>query len=704
MIVIDADRHGQHDGVENFGDLMAAHGYQPDNVPLAATPNEGTHFFYRQPAGQQLGNREGSLPEGVNVRGHGGYVIAPGTVMQDGRMYEVFGEIEKAPELPDWLARILQTDRDRRERGGAVGDAGSADLVPVKPLERTPHDDARIEAYCAEAIRAEVSRVETAPEGARNNTLNEAAFSLGQLVGAGWVRRSEIEGLLLSAASVCGLRAFESRATVRSGLNAGEKEPRTMPGGEINGYDHAEAAEASRRLREQHDGSVVDTETGEIVSDIVSGYIEREYPGTAVEHFDLPDELLRPGGLVEEIADWICQGTDRPVRVHAIGAALTVLGTLMGRKVYSQTRPAGTHLYAFAMAPSGVGKQHSLDCIKLILKAINPNLVNGWHSSGPKFAAILSEQPTRLLVVDEFSEKMKALRGRNTAVSMSAVSEVLRELWGCSISSSYRAPGALSRGDFEIERPCLSIFGASTLQRFRDNLNVEDVENGLFNRFMILPRFEAVERGAEPEGALEVPHGLIQACRAVYECLAPVCVSNANSADSFPLEPVMVPFSDEARAMNEANKDYEEDLKAMADEDLTMSLYGRYAEQIKRVAMLVACGKHPGGVASAVIRKDDMEFAERLVKWSTEQFALMVRRDMIESAHQAQFNLIAGIIRKAKKIDRSALYRGIRGRVKKRDIEDIIGMLTEGGNIETLSVGTTKKGGRPKIIYAWKRS
>ena len=111
LLVVDADRHGEHDGVEAWGTVMAAHGFDPDSAPLVATPNQGNHHFFRQPADRQLGNGRGSLPPGVDVRGDGGYVIAPGTVMADGRVYELFGYLGAAPAIPDWLSAILEERR-----------------------------------------------------------------------------------------------------------------------------------------------------------------------------------------------------------------------------------------------------------------------------------------------------------------------------------------------------------------------------------------------------------------------------------------------------------------------------------------------------------------------------------------------------------------------------------------------------------------
>jgi hypothetical protein len=70
----------------------------------------------------------------------------------------------------------------------------------------------------------------------RNNRLNQAAFSLGQFVGAGALDRQTVENALRAAAETNGyLRADGSRsvhATIKSGIESGLRHPRNFPGRE----------------------------------------------------------------------------------------------------------------------------------------------------------------------------------------------------------------------------------------------------------------------------------------------------------------------------------------------------------------------------------------------------------------------------------------------------------------------------------------
>lgn len=165
------------------------------------TRTGGLHLLFRVPDGIEIRNSASKLAPGVDVRGEGGYIIVPPS---DG--YVVADATEPA-EMPRWLIRAC--------------------LPPVE--ERPPHQPAQIsDKYAASALAAEFHRVATAPAGHRNDTLNVAALKLGQLVGAGLLARSTVEHELAAAARAAGLDARETAATIKSGLDAGIRQPRDI--------------------------------------------------------------------------------------------------------------------------------------------------------------------------------------------------------------------------------------------------------------------------------------------------------------------------------------------------------------------------------------------------------------------------------------------------------------------------------------------
>jgi len=100
-------------------DLDPRNGGKPEDVevpagaPRVCTPRKGLHHYCRHP-GHQVPNRVGIRP-GVDIRGDGGFVIAPPS---PGYVWEVPLDGHPLPMVPAW---VLEEDR-QKESGKARGD------------------------------------------------------------------------------------------------------------------------------------------------------------------------------------------------------------------------------------------------------------------------------------------------------------------------------------------------------------------------------------------------------------------------------------------------------------------------------------------------------------------------------------------------------------------------------------------------------
>jgi hypothetical protein len=100
-------------------------------------------------------------------------------------------------------------------------------LPPPEPNGR-PLDPVRASRYATAALEAEITKVRTAQEGTRNETLNKAAYALAQLVAAGLLPDDLVRVHLADAAHAAGLEPGEISATIKSGMTKGLTQPRQV--------------------------------------------------------------------------------------------------------------------------------------------------------------------------------------------------------------------------------------------------------------------------------------------------------------------------------------------------------------------------------------------------------------------------------------------------------------------------------------------
>ncbi len=208
LLVVDLDGP---EALTAWAELAQRHNIPYDTL-TSHTGGGGIHVFYRLPDGLRLGNSAGRLGPHIDTRGDGGYIVAPPSVHPSGRLYTWEDPDREILELPQALAELLT--RTERET--------STPPPPPRPVTG-------LHPYAEAALRGEVEKVRSAPVGTRNDTLNRAAFSLGQLVGSGLLDRMTVENELTAAALSAGLEEREIAATIRSGLEAGIRQPRLLP-------------------------------------------------------------------------------------------------------------------------------------------------------------------------------------------------------------------------------------------------------------------------------------------------------------------------------------------------------------------------------------------------------------------------------------------------------------------------------------------
>jgi replicative DNA helicase len=114
IIAIDID--AAHGGFDSLTELIGQHGALPQ-TPTSKTGNGGEHILFKHP-GVEIRNSAGKLGKGIDIRGDGGYIVAPPSVHPNGNVYEWVirpSEVELA-DMPEWMVELLREPEKPREK------------------------------------------------------------------------------------------------------------------------------------------------------------------------------------------------------------------------------------------------------------------------------------------------------------------------------------------------------------------------------------------------------------------------------------------------------------------------------------------------------------------------------------------------------------------------------------------------------------
>ena len=106
IVVLDVD--AGHGGYESLTVLFEKYGPLP-TTPVSKTGSGGEHIFFKHP-GIEIRNSAGKLGKGLDIRGDGGYVVAPPSIHPNGNVYEWEVRPSETPlaDMPEWMIELLR--------------------------------------------------------------------------------------------------------------------------------------------------------------------------------------------------------------------------------------------------------------------------------------------------------------------------------------------------------------------------------------------------------------------------------------------------------------------------------------------------------------------------------------------------------------------------------------------------------------------
>jgi hypothetical protein len=185
------------EGAASLGALVDHQGELPPTV-TSRTGGGGWHMLFTMPSDRDVRNSTKKIAPGLDVRGTGGYIVAPPSTGYRWLPRRAPSEIATA-DAPGWLVELV------------------APLPLPEPIRAPrPMPEGRSSRYLQAALEAEYAEVAQAREGTRNARLFTAAWSLSRLIHAGDVDAATVARLLAHAAAQTGLGAREITRTIKS--------------------------------------------------------------------------------------------------------------------------------------------------------------------------------------------------------------------------------------------------------------------------------------------------------------------------------------------------------------------------------------------------------------------------------------------------------------------------------------------------------
>ena len=439
-------------------------------------------------------------------------------------------------------------------------------------------------------------------------------------------------------------------------------------------------------------GVVADAETGEVIEEAPPP--PAAAPPATIPPWKAPIDPTRCPGLVGRIAEWIVASADYPQPLLAIGAALTIVGTVAGRQLAGPTK-SGTHLYTIGVVPTGGGKDHALKSIgRVLLAAKLPHLIGASKfTSETAVVNTVMRSPACACAMDEFGAFLARGKARSASTHELGISSLLRTLW----SSSFDTVPTTERAGEQfklIHAPALALYGASTAEEFYDALGDADTRNGLLNRFLIL---ENPKRPQRVKAALDrnaVPEDIAEDLRAIYWRLGELGAAPYHGqGDTAPPPPIQVAWRD--AGAERAYDDLVHDLQTRMDAETDNERYlVRTAEMAVRIATIRAVGVDPDRPS---VSHDDMIWGATVALASAQAMIEGARDRMAENDRQRWSNRILDVIKKKGTARPRDIQMAVKGALRSSDVKDMLATMIESGRVEMVDM-TDKRSDTKKVV------
>jgi hypothetical protein len=434
--------------------------------------------------------------------------------------------------------------------------------------------------------------------------------------------------------------------------------------------------------------------------------------GSAAQASDTPRLVIPPApaldrldGALGLLVNHILVTAIRPQPWLAVGAALAALGSLMGRKVRTESN-LRSNIYVLGIAESGGGKDHARKVIKevFVQGGLAAHLGGERLASGAGLITALSRQPSSLFQIDEFGKFVaNVVDKRRAPKHLTEIWDLFTELATSAGTTFFGAEYAdqRERPRQDIIEPCACIHGVSAPAPFWEALNGGALQDGSLARFLIFRSEEGIpDRNRQPGQASDISGELMDAVLAV----ADVGIKGAGNlarigAPSTRPESLIVPMDAEARVVFDDLDDVMTSRQREAIGTNQSAVLARVWENAAKVALIKAVSANP---VDPIIRGKDAVWARELVEHCAATLLVQAERHLANNDMERYHKQMLEFVREAGKggIRHNDLTRKCQF-IDPKLRREIIASLIEGEQIRS---ETVRNGGRSGTLYRYCQS
>lgn len=689
FFVIDCDKGDDYDGTRELLRILAELGITTLDTACADTGGGGAHFCFAYDSelvtvrNQQALLFRGDRIKGIDVRGEGGYIVAPPSIHWSGNRYTWRDEDGldglKAAE-PALLQLVAGIDQAKPAPVPAAAIAAPVSS-PAPSSPSLAHD-------VKQQIEAALEKIP--PNEDRTTWVERVSMPLHDMTAGSeegfelwhaWCQRGR--GLMTPNGNPAYGGERECRKVWRS-FSAKHRNPKGAP----TFWEHAQR-HGWRPPEPTNGGSLAPATSIDFWIAPDQSVVDAEELAAALDGPEDPGDfplsvVVNLRGPIADAVDWIQAAARRPDAVLAFASALGMVAGALGRRVVG---PGGTRptIAIAVLAPSGSGKDKPQECLKNLFESW-PNLQVGLFDDTPTHRTQLDERLLKnrgqvLMVLDEYGAALR--RWLNPSdLSSSSMSPTIRRLATHGATVYHLAPVSarhpsraadVAAWDAGIFAPAFSLIGFATPGQFYEALSESSLVDGFLGRHVVIASRSANDLTDPKVSSLRWPVTLADWLDSVEAVPVPrtgppsparaLAVPDAPVvADSAPDKPLEVRWASEHAHAAWLDLTREIDAAAhkavQADDEALTAILRRLPGQIAVLALVLACGE-ADRLEDAAVEERHLDLAARVARWSSDHLAYRLRRgiavDDFGRAHGRLCDIIEA--RGARKTYRSAVGR-----------------------------------------------